>query len=87
MDRARFQIILRIPYLNAGDKFIEMKLKKDFAWYNYQAMISFGQQTGRINRSETDFGVTILMDDRFPKFIRKNRSKFPKWLLDSIKEK
>ena len=86
-DRARFQVILRIPYLNAGDKFIEMKLKKDFSWYNYQAMISFGQQTGRINRSETDFGVTILMDDRFPKFIRKNRSKFPKWLLDSIKER
>lgn len=86
-DRARFQVILRIPYLNAGDEFIKMKLNKDFSWYNYQAMISFGQQTGRINRSEKDFGITILMDDRFPKFIRKNKSKFPKWLLDSIKEK
>jgi Rad3-related DNA helicase len=86
-DRARFQIITRIPYMNAGDEFIKMKMNKDFSWYNYQAMITFGQQTGRINRSEKDFGVTILMDERFPKFIRKNKAKFPKWMLDSIKEK
>lgn len=85
-DRARFQIILRIPYLNAGDKFVEMKIKKDFSWYNYQALKAFGQQTGRVNRSESDFGVTVLLDDRFPKFIRKNQSKLPKWLKDSIKE-
>ena len=85
-DRARFQVILRIPYMNAGDEFIAMKLKTDFAWYNYQALITFGQQTGRINRSEKDFGVTILMDSRFPKFIGKNKSRLPKWFRDSIKE-
>lgn len=86
-DRARFQVVLRIPYLNAGDDFVEMKLKSDFAWYNYQALITFGQQMGRVNRSEKDFGVTILMDSRFPKFIAKNRKKLPKWLLDAIKVK
>lgn len=86
-DRARFQVILRIPYLNAGDEFVAMKMKHDFAWYNYQALITFGQQVGRVNRSEKDFGVTILMDSRFPKFIRKNKSKLPKWLLQAIKEK
>lgn len=86
-DRARFQIVTRIPYLNAGDPFISMKLKSDFAWYNYQALISFGQQMGRVNRSEDDFGVSILMDDRFPAFIRKNKSKIPKWLQDAIKTK
>lgn len=86
-DRARFQIILRIPYLNAGDDFVEMKLKTDFSWYNYQALVTFGQQLGRINRSEKDFGVTILMDSRFPKFILKNKRKIPKWVLDAIKEK
>lgn len=86
-DRARFQVILRIPYMNAGDNFVAMKLKSDFSWYNYQALITFGQQTGRVNRSEKDFGVTILMDSRFPDFIRKNSKKLPKWLLDSIKRK
>lgn len=86
-DRARFQIIVRIPYLNAGDPFVSFKIANDFSWYNYQALITLGQQLGRINRSETDFGVTILMDSRFPAFIRKNKSKLPKWVLSAIKEK
>lgn len=86
-DRARFQLILRIPYMNAGDPFVSMKLKTDFSWYNYQALVAFGQQTGRVNRAEDDFGVTILMDSRFPKFILKNKSKLPKWLTDAIRTK
>lgn len=83
-DRARFQIVLRVPYPNSGDAFISHKMKKDFSWYNYQALIVFGQQIGRINRSEQDFGVTVLMDDRFPKFIRSNNRALPKWLKDAI---
>lgn len=83
-DRARFQIILRVPYPSTSDKLMAKKVKEDFAYYNYQALITFGQQIGRINRSEDDFGVTILMDSRFPAFISKNRNVLPKWLMDAI---
>lgn len=83
-DRARFQIVLRIPYLNTSDEFVNYKVKNDFSWYNYQAMLTFGQQIGRVNRAEDDFGVTFLMDSRFNKFIQKNSAKFPKWLKDSF---
>lgn len=83
-DRARFQIVLRVPYGNAGDEFWAYKVKNDFPWYNYQALIVFGQQVGRVNRSESDFGVTVLMDSRFPQFISRNRSMLPKWLQDAI---
>ena len=83
-DRARFQIILRVPYPNSGDEFISFKMKKDFSWYNYQALIVFGQQVGRINRSESDFGVTILVDERFPKFLKRNARLLPKWLKEAV---
>jgi Rad3-related DNA helicase len=83
-DRARFQIILRVPYGNTSDAFWNYKVKNDFAWYNYQALIVFGQQVGRVNRSEKDFGVTILLDSRFPQFIAKNKSYLPSWLRDAI---
>lgn len=83
-DRARFQIVLRVPYLNTGDAFINYMVKKDFSWYNHQALIIFGQQMGRVNRSEDDYGVTILMDERFPKFLSRNRNVIPKWLTDAI---
>lgn len=83
-DRARFQIILRVPNLNTGDDFVNYQVQNNFQWYNYQSLVTFGQQIGRVVRSETDFGVTVLMDERFIKFISRNRGILPKWLLDSI---
>jgi ATP-dependent DNA helicase DinG len=83
-DRGRFQIVLRVPYPSTQDKFISEKVETDFPWYNYQALVTFGQQLGRINRSETDFGVTFLMDSRFNKFVSRNNSKLPKWQRDAF---
>ncbi len=86
-DRARFQVILRVPYSNTSDEFMSYKVQNDFPWYNHQALVTFGQQVGRINRSEDDFGVTVLMDERFPKFLSRNSKVLPKWLKDSIRYK
>jgi|HigsolmetaAR202D_1030399.scaffolds.fasta_scaffold10221_5 Type III restriction enzyme, res subunit. len=83
-DRARFQIITRIPYLNTADPFVEYKVQNDFPWYNYKALVTFGQQIGRVNRAENDYGATFLMDERFNRFIARNSSKLPKWLRDAI---
>ena len=83
-DRARFQIILRVPYPSTSDPFIRDKVEGDFQWYNYQALVVFGQQTGRINRSEDDYGATFLMDERFNRFISRNSKVLPKWLQSAI---
>jgi ATP-dependent DNA helicase DinG len=83
-DRSRFQVILRVPYPSTSDKLMAKKVKEDFPYYNYQALITFGQQIGRINRSEEDFGITVLMDERFNQFISRNKGVLPKWLLEAI---
>jgi Rad3-related DNA helicase len=83
-DRARFQIVLRVPYLNTSDEFVNHKVQNDFSWFNYKALVVLGQQLGRVNRSESDFGVTFLMDERFNKFLAKNSKKLPKWLKDAF---
>jgi Rad3-related DNA helicase len=83
-DRARFQIVLRVPYPSTQDKFVHEKVETDFPWYNYQALVTFGQQLGRVNRSENDFGVTFLLDSRFNKFVTRNLSKLPKWQKDAF---
>ena len=82
-DRARFQLILTVPYASTGSKFVSDKMAKDFAWYNLQAAVTFGQQIGRINRSPEDFGVTFLVDSRFNKFMAKNSKLFPAWLKEA----
>jgi Rad3-related DNA helicase len=84
-DRARFQIIIRVPYSNTSDEFMAYNVENNYPWYNHQALVTFGQQIGRINRSEDDFGVTILMDERFLKFLRRNYGVLPMWLRNSIK--
>lgn len=83
-DRARFQCILRVPYENTSDAFNRHKVQEDYQWYNYQALVKFGQQIGRVNRAPDDFGVTVLMDERFGKFLRRNQNVLPKWVMDSI---
>ena len=83
-DRARFQIITRVPYMNTADEFIEHKVTNDFPWYNYKALVVFGQQIGRVNRSESDYGATFLLDERFVRFISRNSKKLPKWLRDAV---
>ncbi len=86
-DRARFQMIVRVPYLNTSDPFVERMMKKNYSWYNYQALVIFGQMTGRVNRAPDDYGITYLLDSRFPKFIRSNAQLLPKWLLGAIEFK
>lgn len=83
-DRARFQIILRVPYLNTSSKFISDKLKNNFSWYNYQSLVIFGQQIGRVNRAADDYGVTFLLDERFNKFLSKNNKVLPGWVKEAL---
>lgn len=82
-DRARFQILTRVPYLNTNDEFVAHKVQNDFNWYNYQALIIFGQMLGRPVRSEKDFGASFLLDERFNKFVSKNGKKIPRWVQDA----
>lgn len=79
-DRARFQIVIRVPYANTSDPFMSYMVANNFNWYNYQALIVFGQMVGRVNRSEDDFGATFLMDQRFNRFLASNSKKLPQWL-------
>jgi len=86
-DRARFQIIVRVPYLNTSDPFVEYQVKNNFPWYNHQALVVWGQQIGRINRNDGDFGATFCLDSRFNSFISKNAKRIPKWVKDAIRYK
>ena len=84
-DRARFQIITKVPYLNVGDKVINRLKEKSRLWYNMRTLIVFGQQLGRIVRSPSDWGTTYLLDSRFPNFLRGMWQYIPEWQRDAIR--
>lgn len=84
-DRARFQICTTVPFLNVGDKVVAKMMERNPAWYDLKTLIVFAQMLGRPVRSETDYGITYLMDSRFPGFLNRTRQWIPRWLSDSFR--
>ena len=83
-DKARFQVITKVPNVYIGDKYVSKRMKAVPGWYNYNSLIRFGQQLGRVVRAPDDFGVTYLLDSRFLRFIRTNSAHLKKWVTDSF---
>jgi Type III restriction enzyme, res subunit. len=84
-DRARFQICTTVPYLNVGDNVVAKMMERSPAWYDLKTLVIFAQMLGRPVRSETDHGVTYLLDNRFPGFLNRTRQWIPRWLMDSFR--
>tara|TARA_R110002020_G_scaffold79078_3_gene198416 strand:+ start:10960 stop:12597 length:1638 start_codon:yes stop_codon:yes gene_type:complete len=81
-DLARFQIVVKAPYLPTKDKRIEKLMKSDFNWYTNKMLCSVIQSCGRGVRSQKDFCATYILDGAIVENIVKNKSKLPKYFLD-----
>lgn len=81
-DLARFQIIIKAPYLPTKDKRIESLMKDDFDWYQNKMLCSLIQACGRGIRSHKDHCITYILDAAIVESIVKNKHKLPKYYLD-----
>lgn len=83
-DLARWQIIAKCPFASLGDRQVLAKKQRDPEWYTLQTVSTFLQAAGRIVRSETDFGVTYVLDSDFDMLYDRNRHFFPKWFTNAF---
>ena len=81
-DLARFQIIIKAPYLPTKDKRIEKMMKDDFIWYENKMLCSLIQSCGRGVRSHKDFCTTYILDAAIVESVIKNSHKLPKYFID-----
>jgi len=81
-DLARFQIIIKAPYLPTNDKRVERMMKVDFNWYTNKMLSSLIQACGRGVRSNKDHCVTYILDAAIVENIVKYKHKIPKYFLD-----
>ena len=81
-DLARFQIIVKAPYLPTKDKRIEKLMKDDFNWYMNKMLCSLIQSCGRGVRSHKDHCVTYILDGSIAESVVNNRHKLPKYFID-----
>lgn len=82
-DLARWEIIVKIPYLYIGDKQIARRMKVDPEWYTWQTCLTLVQSYGRIFRSENDWGTAYIFDSGARSFIKRNSDILPDWFLEA----
>ncbi|GAH65791.1 unnamed protein product, partial [marine sediment metagenome] len=86
-DRARFQIICKIPFPDLGDKQTSKRRwsgKSGERWYLLETVRAIVQMAGRIVRSADDYGVTYILDSRFERFFKQMHKDFPPWFTEAI---
>ena len=79
---ARFQIIVKAPYLPTKDKRIEKLMNDDFNWYANKMLCSLIQSCGRGVRSKQDHCKTYILDGAIVESIVNNKHKLPKYFID-----
>ena len=79
---ARFQIIVKAPYLPTKDKRIEKLMNDDFNWYVNKMLCSVIQSCGRGVRSKEDYCTTYILDGAIVETVVNNKHKLPKYFID-----
>lgn len=83
-DRARFQIVAKIPYPSLASQKNKMRQKINPDWYAYRTVQGLLQTFGRVVRSNTDKGDTIIIDGSFGDVMKYSSHYIPAWVQRTI---
>jgi Rad3-related DNA helicase len=84
-DRARFQIIAKVPYPSLASQKNKMRQSNNPDWYSWKTVCGLVQMTGRSVRSNTDYADTIIIDGGFGDVIKHSSHYIPDWIQEAIK--
>jgi Rad3-related DNA helicase len=84
-DRARFQIIAKIPYPSLASQKNKTRQVNNPEWYAWKTCCSLQQSLGRIIRSNNDYGDTIILDESFSDILKYSSNYIPSYIQESIK--
>ncbi|XP_075218630.1 Fanconi anemia group J protein homolog isoform X3 [Lycorma delicatula] len=89
-EHARAVIAIGIPYPNV--KSTEIRLKRAYndrigsldgnEWYKIQGFRTLNQALGRVIRHKNDWGIILLVDDRYK--YNENKKRLSKWIINNI---
>jgi Rad3-related DNA helicase len=76
---AEYQIIAKLPLPDPRSKVMQARIERDPSYPDYLGAQALVQSCGRVVRSDTDRGETIIIDDSWAWFKRKAEDHMPKW--------
>jgi Rad3-related DNA helicase len=84
-DKARFQIIAKVPYPSLASQKNKMRQSNNPDWYSWKTVCGLVQMSGRSVRSITDYADTIIIDGGFGDVIKHSSQYLPDWIQSAIK--
>jgi len=85
-DKARFQIIAKIPYPSIASQKNKLRQKYNPEWYSWKTVCGILQMIGRSVRSIDDWADTIIIDGGFSDVLRHSGHLIPEWVQESIQK-
>jgi Rad3-related DNA helicase len=83
-DKARWQIITKVPYRSLADSKVRENCKQNPHLYAWWAIRTIMQATGRVCRSADDYGITYVLDSNFSRLRKEWQELWPKYYQHSI---
>jgi len=83
-DMSRWQLITKIPYPSLADSRNRLILKNDPDYYSWLAARDLLQACGRVSRSEDDYGVTYVFDNRFESWYNSVEPLLGSWFKEAV---
>jgi len=83
-DLARFQVIVKLPFLPLGSKRIKQLFETDKEWYENKMLNAVVQAAGRATRSKDDHSSTYILDGNFINVVTRAKNKLPKHFIERI---
>jgi ATP-dependent DNA helicase DinG len=85
-DKARFQIIAKVPYPSLASQKNKLRQKNNPEWYAWKTISGLIQMTGRAVRSNEDYADTIIIDGSFSDLLKYSGHYLPTWFQEAIKK-
>jgi Rad3-related DNA helicase len=85
-ERARFQIMLKVPYPSLASQKNKMRLKQHSDWYGYRTVQTIIQMYGRGVRNENDHAHFIILDGSFKDILDYSGKFIPSYIKTAIKK-
>lgn len=83
-DLARFQIIIKLPFLPLSSKRIKKLFEQDAEWYENKMLNAVVQAAGRATRNKDDYSSTYILDGNFVNVVKRAKNKLPKYFIERI---
>lgn len=85
-DKARFQMIAKVPWPGTEDKFVKARMAIDGSYLAFQTALKLVQSYGRACRHDKDTAITYVLDSGFDGFLSRCAWLLPKWFVGAVQK-